>query len=156
MNIVVLDRSSVGEDVSVEPLRKYGNVTFHMTTRDEEAADRVKDADIIVVNKTPMNACTLEGASHLKLVCEFATGYDNVDLEYCRKRGIPVVNVVNYSTAAVAQHTIACVLYILEKLRYYDDYVKTGVYASQPRFPISAFLIMNWTARPGGLWGWGI
>ena len=134
MNIVVLDRSSVGEDVSVEPLRKYGNVTFHMTTRDEEAADRVKDADIIVVNKTPMNACTLEGASHLKLVCEFATGYDNVDLEYCRKRGIPVVNVVNYSTAAVAQHTIACVLYILEKLRYYDDYVKTGVYASQPRF----------------------
>ena len=134
MNIVVLDRSSVGEDVSVEPLRKYGNVTFHMTTRDEEAAERVKDADIIVVNKTPMNACTLEGASHLKLVCEFATGYDNVDLEYCRKRGIPVVNVVNYSTAAVAQHTIACVLYILEKLRYYDDYVKTGVYASQPRF----------------------
>ena len=59
-----------------------------------------------------MNACTLEGASHLKLVCEFATGYDNVDLEYCRKRGIPVVNVVNYSTAAVAQHTISCVLYI--------------------------------------------
>ena len=134
MNIVVLDRSSVGEDVSVEPLRKYGNVTFHMTTRDEEAADRVKDADIIVVNKTPMNACTLEGASHLKLVCEFATGYDNVDLEYCRKRGIPVVNVVNYSTAAVAQHTIACVLYILEKLRYYDDYVKNGNYINDTCF----------------------
>ena len=54
LNIVVLDRSSVGEDVSVEPLRKYGNVTFHMTTRDEEAADRVKDADIIVVRVTIM------------------------------------------------------------------------------------------------------
>ena len=47
LNIVVLDRSSVGEDVSVEPLRQYGNVIFHMTTRDEEAAERVKDADII-------------------------------------------------------------------------------------------------------------
>lgn len=134
LNIVVLDRSSVGEDVSVEPLQQYGNVTFYMTTRDEEAAERVKDADIIIVNKTPMNARTLDGAAHLQLICEFATGYDNVDLEYCRKRGIPVVNVVNYSTAAVAQHTIACVLYILEKLRYYDDYVKKGAYAAQPRF----------------------
>ena len=99
LHIVVLDRSSVGEDVSVEPLKKYGEVTFHMTTKDEEAAERVKDADIIIVNKTPMNADTLDGASHLKLICEFATGFDNVDLDYCRKRGIPVVNVVNYSTA---------------------------------------------------------
>ena len=90
LHIVVLDRSSVGEDVSVEPLKKYGEVTFHMTTKDEEAAERVKDADIIIVNKTPMNADTLDGASHLKLICEFATGFDNVDLDYCRKRGIPV------------------------------------------------------------------
>lgn len=59
LHIVVLDRSSVGEDVSVEPLKKYGEVTFHMTTKDEEAAGRVKDADIIIVNKTPMNADTL-------------------------------------------------------------------------------------------------
>lgn len=150
LHIVVLDRSSVGEDVSVEPLKKYGEVTFHMTTKDEEAAERVKDADIIIVNKTPMNADTLDGASHLKLICEFATGFDNVDLDYCRKRGIPVVNVVNYSTAAVAQHTIACVLYILEKLRYYDDYVKSGAYGSQPRF---SHFGLPYSELDGKTWG---
>ena len=150
LHIVVLDRSSVGEDVSVEPLKKYGEVTFHMTTKDEEAAERVKDADIIIVNKTPMNADTLDGASHLKLICEFATGFDNVDLDYCRKRGIPVVNVVNYSTAAVAQHTIACVLYILEKLRYYDGYVKSGAYGSQPRF---SHFGLPYSELDGKTWG---
>lgn len=150
LHIVVLDRSSVGEDVSVEPLKKYGDVTFYMTTKDEEAAERVKDADIIIVNKTPMNAETLDGAGHLKLICEFATGFDNVDLAYCRKRGIPVVNVVNYSTAAVAQHTIACVLYILEKLRYYDDYVKTGAYAAQPRF---SHFGLPYSELDGKTWG---
>ena len=150
LHIVVLDRSSVGEDVSVEPLKKYGDVTFYMTTKDEEAAERVKDADIIIVNKTPMNAETLDGAGHLKLICEFATGFDNVDLAYCRKRGIPVVNVVNYSTAAVAQHTIACVLYILEKIRYYDDYVKTGAYGAQPRF---SHFGLPYSELDGKTWG---
>ena len=56
MKIVVLDRSSVGVDVSIEPFEKYGDVTYYMTTRNEEAAERVKDEDIIIVNKTPMNA----------------------------------------------------------------------------------------------------
>lgn len=132
--IVILDRSSVGADVSVEPLKKYGDVTFYMSTPDGDAAERVKDADIIIVNKTPMNASTLDTAGRVKLICEFATGYDNIDLEYCTKRGIRVANVVNYSTAAVAQHTTACVLYLLENLRYYDDYVKTGAYGAQAGF----------------------
>lgn len=134
MKIVVLDRSSVGEDVSIEPLSRYGEVEYYMTTQNEDAADRIKDADIVVVNKTPMNASTLDTASHVRLICEFATGYDNIDLEYCTKRGIRVANVVNYSTAAVAQHTIAMVMYILEKLRYYDDFVKEGAYGAQAGF----------------------
>ena len=132
--IVVLDRSSVGEDISVEPLKKYGDVTLYMSTQNEDAAQRVRDADIIIVNKTPMNASTLDQAGRVKLICEFATGYDNIDLEYCTKRGIRVANVVNYSTAAVAQHTVACVLYLLENLRYYDDYVKSGAYGAQAAF----------------------
>lgn len=134
MKIVVLDRNSVGADVSIRPLEKYGEVVCYNATQNDEAAERVKDADILVVNKTPMNAHTLEGATRLKLVCEFATGYDNVDLEYCRSRGIPVANVVNYSTAAVAQHTVALALYLSEKLPYYDAYVKQGEYASQQGF----------------------
>ena len=134
MKIVVLDRSSVGEDVSVAPFEKYGEVVLYSNTVAAEAPERVKDADIIVVNKTPMNESTLSGAQNVRLICEFATGFDNIDLDYCRSRGITVVNVRNYSTAVVAQHTFAMALYLLEKLRYYDDYVKNGVYASQNSF----------------------
>lgn len=150
MKIVVLDRSSVGVDVSIEPFEKYGDVTYYMTTRNEEAAERVKDADIIIVNKTPMNAEILDGAPHVKLICEFATGYDNIDLDYCTKRGITAVNVVNYSTAAVAQHTAALALYLMEKLRYYDDYVKSGAYAAQPSF---AHFGMPFGELDGKVWG---
>ncbi len=150
MKIVVLDRSSVGEDVSVEPLEKYGEVETYLTTKDEEALERVRDADIIVVNKTPMDARILDQASRVKLICEFATGYDNIDLEYCTKRGIRVANVVNYSTSSVVQHTVACVLYLLEKLPYYDNYVKSGAYSAQPRF---SHFGMPFRELDGKTWG---
>ena len=150
MKIVVLDRSSVGEDVSVAPFEKYGEVVLYSNTVAAEAAERVKDADIIVVNKTPMNETTLSGASRVRLICEFATGFDNIDLDYCRSRGITVVNVRNYSTAVVAQHTFAMALYLMEKLRYYDDYVKNGVYASQSSF---SHFGMTFGELDGKTWG---
>ena len=150
MKIVVLDRSSVGEDVSVAPFEKYGEVVLYSNTTANEAPERVRDADIIVVNKTPMNEATLSGAARVRLICEFATGYDNIDLDYCRSRGITVVNVRNYSTAVVAQHTFAMALYLLEKLRYYDDYVKNGVYASQSGF---SHFGMTFGELEGKTWG---
>lgn len=150
MNIVILERDSVGTDVSVECLRNLGEVTIYSNTMAGEIEDRVKDAEIIIANKSPLNAETLNDATDVKLICEFATGYDNVDLEYCRKRGIKVVNVVNYSTAAVAQHTFALCFYILEKLNHYDHYVKSGRYAAQSRF--SNFDI-PFTELDGKIWG---
>ena len=99
----------------------------------EEVAERVKDADIVVSNKAPVREETLKDAKNVKLVCEFATGYDNVDIEYCKNRGILVCNVRNYSTAMVAQHSIAMALFLIEKLHYYDEYVKSGAYAAQSR-----------------------
>ena len=155
MKIVVLDRSSVGEDVSIEPLEKYGEVEAYLTTKDEEAPERVKDADIIVVNKTPMNERILNKASRVKLICEFATGYDNIDLAYCTNRGIRVANVVNYSTAVVAQHTVACVLYLLEKLPYYDSYVKSGAYSSQLRFSHFGMPFQELDGKTWGIIGMG-
>ena len=134
MKIVVLDRKSVGLDVSIEPLNQYGEVTAYMTTKNEEVPERVKDADVIVVNKNLMNADALNEAENVKLICETATGFDNIDLNYCRERGITACNVVNYSTASVVQHTFASALYILEKLNYYDSYVKDGSYQAQPSF----------------------
>lgn len=134
MKIVVLDRSSVGMDVSVDCLKELGEVVFYHATPNDQAAERIKDADIVVANKNLLNEQTLKHADKLKLICQFATGYDNVDVNYCKSRGIRVANVRNYSTAAVAQHTFALALSVLENLPYYDDYVKSGAYSAQERF----------------------
>ncbi len=134
LKIVILERNSVGPDVSVDVLSELGEVVAYSVSTEENAGTRVQDADIIIVNKCPLNADTLKDAGKVKLICEFATGYDNIDLDYCKERGIQVVNVRNYSTQAVTQHTFALCFYILEKLRHYDDYVKSGAYGAQSGF----------------------
>ena len=101
MRLVVLERNSVGTDVDVSCYEKFGEVTYYPNTVAENTAERVKDADIVIANKAPMNESTLKDAANVKLICLFATGFDNVDLAYCKSRGIKVANVVNYSTAAV-------------------------------------------------------
>lgn len=133
MNIVVLEQNSIGLDIDLTIYEEFGNVTYYGNTV-HEVAERIKDADIVIANKARLNEESMKDAPNVKLICEFATGYDNVDLEYCKKRGIAVANVVDYSTPAVAQHTFAMALYLLERLPYYDNYVKSGTYASQDRF----------------------
>ena len=151
MKIVVLERNSVGTDVSIDGFNALGEVTaYPNTAREEDVIERVKDADIVIANKAPLNERTLSEAKNLKLICEFATGYDNVDLNYCSKKNIVVSNVVDYSTDAVAQHTFAALFYVMEKLHHYDNYVKGGEYASQDRF--SNFDI-PFTELSGKTWG---
>ncbi|MCX4338943.1 MAG: D-2-hydroxyacid dehydrogenase [Lachnospiraceae bacterium] len=134
MKLVVLERNSVGTDVDVSCFERFGEVEYYPNTVAENTAERVKEADIIISNKAPMNESTLKDAPNVKLICLFATGFDCVDLAYCKSRGIKVANVVNYSTAAVVQHTILLALALEEKLAFYDDYVKSGAYAAQDRF----------------------
>lgn len=134
MKLVVLERNSVGTDVDVSCFEKFGEVEYYPNTVAENTAQRIKDADIIISNKAPMNESTLKDAPNVKLICLFATGFDCVDLAYCKSRGIKVANVVNYSTAAVVQHTILLALALEEKIFHYDDYVKSGAYAAQDRF----------------------
>ena len=155
MKIVVLERSSVGLDVSVSIFEELGDVTYYNNTAYEEIADRVKDADIIVANKSKLNEATLKDAKNVKLICEFATGFDNVDIEYCKKRGIGVCNVRNYSTDMVAQHTFAMALYLSEKLEHYDRYVKSGQYASQDRFSNFDIPFYELTGKTWGIIGMG-
>ena len=120
MKIVILERDSVGRDVSVDCMQDFGEVTVYQNTvTPEEVRERVKEADIVIANKSPLNRETLEGAPNVKLICEFATGYDNCDLEYCRDRGIRVANVVDYSTAMVAQHTFTLALALSQKLFFF-------------------------------------
>jgi len=150
MNIVILERNTVGLDVDVDAFNELGNVTSYGNTATDEIAERIKDADIVIANKSPLNESTLKNAPNVKLIEEFATGYDNIDIEYCKSRGITVCNVRNYSTAAVAQHTFALALYLLEHLRHYDDYVKTGQYGAQKGF--SNFDV-PFTEFEGKTWG---
>lgn len=150
MNIVILERHSVGTDVKVDCFDNLGNTTYYRNTVADEVADRVKEADIIIANKSPLNETTLKDAPNVKMIAEFATGFDNVDLDYCSQRGIKVANVRNYSTEAVAQHTFAMALYLLEHLPHYDNYVKSGEYAAQDRF--SNFDI-PFTELSGKTWG---
>lgn len=134
MNIVVLERNSVGEDIPVN-FDDLGEVTYYPNTvAKEDIIERVKNADIVVGSKALFNEETLKDAARLKLICEFATGYDNCDLTYLTGRGIDVCNVVDYSTAMVAQHTFALALSLLGKLPHYDNYVKSGKYGEQERF----------------------
>ena len=134
MKLVVLERNSVGTDVDVSCFERFGEVEYYPNTVAENTAERVKDADIVIANKAPMNESTLKDAPNVKLICLFATGFDNVDLDYCKSRSIKVANVVNYSTAAVVQHTLMLALALEEKLAFYDDYVKSDTYANQDRF----------------------
>ena len=135
MNIVALERNTAGLDVSVDCWNELGTVTtYGNTVTKEEIRERIKDADIVILNKSQMNEETLKDASKVKLLCELATGFDNCDLAYCKSRGIKVTNVVNYSTDMVAQHTFMLALALSQKLKYYDDYVKSGAYSAQDRF----------------------
>ena len=150
MNIVFLDRKSIGDDLDLSAFDKLGNVVMYDFSTPAEARERTRDADIIVLNKTPINEQTIGLADHLKLVCVTATGTNNLDKEYLDRRGIQWRNVAGYSTESVAQHTFALLLYVWEHLRYYDEYVKSGSYADDRLFTHFA---QNFRELSGKTWG---
>lgn len=134
MKIVILEQESLGNDIDLTCFEDFGEVTYYQNTLPEQVAERIKEAEIVIANKAPLQESTLADAKNLKLICESATGYNNVDLNFCREKGIQVSNAVGYSTPVVAQHTFAMALYLLEKLPVYDQYVKSGEYAKCPIF----------------------
>ncbi len=155
MKIVVLERNSVGPDISVDCFGDFGELVTYPNTLDHQVSERVKDADIIIANKALLNEASLKDAANLKMVCEFATGYDNVDLAYCKSRGIRVTNAVDYCTDAVAQHTFAMLFYLMEHLRHYDDYVKKGEYGAQDRFSNFDLPFVELAGKTWGIIGMG-
>lgn len=134
MNIVFLDADTIGKDIDLTVFEKFGNVTIYGFSTQEEMRERVIDAAILILNKMLANSYTLEKASHLKLICVTATGTNNLDKEYLQQRGIAWRNVAGYSTECVTQHTFAMLFYLLEKLPYYDNYVKSEAYINNTTF----------------------
>lgn len=134
MKIVFLDAKTIGEDIDLSIFDKLGEVVKYGFSTTEEARERARDADVLILNKVEVNEQTIGEASHLKLVCVTATGTNNLDKDYLDSREIAWRNVANYSTESVAQHTFAMLFYLLEKLRYYDDYVKDEKYVNDVSF----------------------
>lgn len=129
MKIVLLEADSLGEDMVFTPFHKFGEVVIYPRSTAAEVPQRTQDADVIIANKVPICEETIRDAKNLKLVCVTATGINNLDGDYLKERGIAAYNVAGYSTDGVAQHTFALLFYVLEKLNYYDYYVKSGEYA---------------------------
>ncbi len=135
MRIVVADKDSIGNDMDYTIYDELGEVTYYDDKITEEnAKERLKDAEILMINKSAITDKILDDAPSLKLICEFATGFDNANIPACDRHGVKVANVVNYSTASVAQHTFALLFYLMENLRHYDEFVKDGSYANQSHF----------------------
>ncbi len=128
MKIVILDKSTLGADIDIAPIQALGETTEFPTTCPEEMADHIGDADVIVVNKIKCNKDTLKDCKNLKLICVAATGYDNIDLEYCKSQGIGLCNVPGYSTDSVAQVSVAMAMSLATHLNEYRNVVNTGKY----------------------------
>lgn len=133
MKIVFLDAATMG-DVSFAPISALGELECYQTSSREESLERVKDAEILIINKILVDKELIDAAPSLRLICEAATGVNNIDLEYAASKGIPVRNVVGYSTDSVVQMTFMMILSLVGKCRYFDDFVKSGEYSRSGLF----------------------
>ena len=133
MKIVFLDASVMGE-MPLEPIEALGGLVCWPTSTREEALQRVGDCEVLIINKIIINDELLDAAPKLRLVCEAATGVNNIDLEACARRGILVRNVAGYSTEPVVQQTFMHILSLIGKGPYFDELVKSGAYSRSPIF----------------------
>ena len=131
--IVILDGKTLG-DIKLEKLSEIGEVKYYDTTDISEVKERVREANIVLTNKVVLNRENLSEANNLEFIAEVATGFNNIDIEYAKEKGIGVANVAGYSTNAVVQHTFAATLALLDEITYYDNYVKDGKYSKSGLF----------------------
>ena len=133
MKIVFLDASTLGA-ASLEPIAALGELVCYPYSSPAEALERVREAEVLIINKVKVTTALMDAAPRLKLICEAATGVNNIDLDAAAERGIPVKNVAGYSTDSVVQLTFALILNLLCRTASYDTYVKSGAYSASPIF----------------------
>ena len=154
MKIVFLDAATVG-DTSLAPIARLGELVCYDRSTPAEARERVGDCDVLIVNKVRVDSDMLDAAPALKLVCEAATGVNNIDVEACEKRGIPVRNVAGYSTDSVVQETFMHMLSLLGKAPYFDGAVKSGAYSRSGLFTDVSHPFIEITGKTLGIIGMG-
>lgn len=135
MKIVILESKAVNPgDLSWDMIRQFGDVAIYDRTPVEEAAARIGDAEVILINKTPITGQLMDACPNLKLICVEATGYNVVDCEAAKARGILVCNVPAYSTDCVAQFTFALLLELCCQVGLHNDSVHKGDWCRSPDF----------------------
>ena len=133
MKIAFLDAATMG-NVSFEPFESLGEFVRYENSTVEEARERVRDLDVLLINKVLVDKDLIDSAPNLKLICIAATGVNNIDVEYAASKGIPVRNAVGYSTDSVVQSTFMHILSLVGGAPYFDDSVKSGSYSRSGMF----------------------
>lgn len=154
MKIVFLDAATMG-DVSFEPISRYGSLVCYDNSTPEQALERVSDCDVLIINKILVTKELIDAAPSLRLICESATGVNNIDLDYAASKGIPVRNAVGYSTDSVVQATFMHILSLAGHARYYDDCVKSGRYSTLPMFTDPSVAWTELSGKNMGIIGMG-
>ena len=156
MKIVLTDAQTVVDElVTANCLSEFGEVVSHGLLRYEEVAEAIADADIVLCNKTLLDSHTLRLAKQLKYIGIFATGYNNIDVDYCRAHGITVCNAGSYSTQSVAQQTFALILAYYNQIAAYDRYVKDGRWKRSPTFSPFVYPLNELMGKTLGIVGLG-
>ena len=133
INISLLDALTLGDDIDFSMFHSIGDVTVYGMTAPDTVTEHIGNSDVIIVNKVKLNKTNLADAQNLKLICVTATGYDNIDIEYCKSQGIAVCNVCGYSSESVSQVTMAMALSLINNLTYFDGFVKSGRYTESKK-----------------------
>ena len=154
MKMTFLDAATLG-DVSFAPIERLGELVCWPVSTPAEALERVADCDVLIVNKVKVTSGLIDAAPRLRLICEAATGVNNIDLDYAASKGIPVRNVAGYSTESVVQSTFMHILSLVGKLPYYDWKVKSGRYSWSGLFTDVSMPFFELSGKTMGIVGMG-
>lgn len=159
MKIVVLDGYTENPgDLSWDGLTELGELTVYDRTSYVESpviAERIGDAEIVVINKTPISRATIDACPGIKMIAVLATGYNVVDYNYCRERGIPVCNIPTYGTASVSQFSIAMLLEICHHIGHHSDTVHAGKWAENLDWCYWDYPLIELEGKTMGIIGFG-
>lgn len=156
LNIVLTDCDTVNaNDLDLSVLEDFGNVTCYGQTEKSRIAERIENADIVIVNKTVLGKEEIDSAKKLKLIALFATGYNNIDVAYARERGIAVANAGSYSTSAVAQQVFGFILNHATRISDYDKDVKDGKWIDSKLFCLFSRPTSELFGKTLGIFGYG-
>lgn len=156
MKIVLTDAQTVLDNlVDASTLRELGEVVEYGLLKYEEVAEKIADADIVICNKTKLDSYTLRLAKNLKYIGLFATGYNNIDIDYCKEHNIAVCNAGSYSTNAVAQHTFALILEHYNNTAKYNQFVQDGKWKRSKTFSPFVYPLSELAGKTLGIVGLG-